>query len=154
MGLLPVILVAITTCIAFFLRKSQWSAVSLRVSQWTYAIVFPLSLLYFPWKAGGWRPIRCEWTFDPRLAVASLGNVQHLVGFTIFFILTVAQLRNVKRALAWAFVACFVLGFLVEIAEGATGIHNCRMRDLIPDMAGACAGAIVVLATRRFQPSA
>jgi len=42
------------------------------------------------------------------------------------------------------------LGFLVEIAEGATGIHHCRMRDLIPDMAGACIGAIAVLIVRRL----
>ena len=150
MGLLPVAVVALATCIAFSLRKTHWSEIFLRVSRWTYGIVFPLSLLYFPLKAHGWRPIQCEWTFDLRWAVASLGNIQHLVGFTIFFVLTVAQLRNVKRALAWAFLACFVFGFLVEIAEGATGIHNCRMRDLIPDMAGACVGAIIVLAARRM----
>jgi hypothetical protein len=57
--------------------------------------------------------------FDVRLAVYSLANYQHVIGFTIFFILTIAQLRNVKGAVGWAFAACFVLGFLVEMAEGA-----------------------------------
>jgi VanZ family protein len=52
--------------------------------------------------------------------------------------------------MAWSFLACFAMGLLVEIAEGATGIHHCRMRDLIPDMAGACVGAIVVLIVRRL----
>jgi len=52
--------------------------------------------------------------------------------------------------MAWSFLACFALGFLVEIAEGATGIHHCRMRDLIPDMAGASLGAIAVLIVRRL----
>jgi len=142
-------LVAVVTCIALALRRTRWSETALRANRWTYSIV-PLSLLYFPLKAGGVRPLECEWTFSATLAVYSLLNIQHLVGFAIFFMLSVAQLPNVKHAMAWSFLACFALGFLVEIAEGATGIHHCRMRDLIPDMAGACLGAIVVLIVRRL----
>ena len=123
---------------------------ALRASRWTYSIVFPLSLLYFPLQAGGVRPVECEWTFSVSLAIYSLRNIPHTVGFAIFFMLTVAQLPKAKRAIAWSFAACFVLGFLLEIAEGATGIHHCRMRDLIPDMAGACLGAIAVLIERRL----
>ena len=37
-----------------------------------------------------------------------------------------------------------------KLAEGAMGIHNCRMRDLIPDTAGAYLGAIAVLIVRRL----
>ena len=142
-------LVAVVTCIALALRRTRWSETALRASRWTYSIV-PLSLLYFPLKAGGMRPLECEWTFNATLAVYSLLNIQHLVGFAIFFMLSIAQLPNVKHAMAWSFLACFALGFLVEIAEGATGIHHCRMRDLIPDMAGACIGAIAVLIVRRL----
>ncbi len=142
--------VAVVTCIALVLRRTRWSEAALRASRWTYSIGFPLSLLYFPLKAGGLRPVECEWTFSASLAVYSLLNIQHLVGFAIFFMLSVAQLPNVKHALAWSFLACFALGFLVEIAEGATGIHHCRMRDLIPDMAGACLSAIAVLIVRRL----
>ena len=141
-------LVALVTAIAIALRRTRWAAVSLTTSRWVYGIVFPLSLLYFPIKAGGVRPIQCQWTFDFKMAVYSLGNFPHMIGFAIFFVLTVAQLPNVKRAIAWAFAASLVLGFLVEIAEGATGIHNCRMRDLIPDMAGACIGALVIVIAR------
>jgi len=148
--LIPVPLVAIVTCIALALRRTRWSETALRASRWTYSIVFPLSLLYFPMKAGGVRPVQCEWTFNASLAFYSLGNISHMVGFTIFFMLSVAQLPKVKHAMAWSFAACFALGLLVEIAEGATGIHNCRMRDLIPDMAGACIGAIAVLIVRRL----
>jgi VanZ like family len=147
-SVLPV--VAVVTCVALALRRTRWSETALRASRWTYSIVFPLSLLYFPLKAGGVRPVECEWTFSALLAVYSLRNMHHLVGFAIFFMLSVAQLPNVKRAIAWSFLACFALGFLVEIAEGATGIHHCRMRDLIPDMAGACLGAIAVLLVRRL----
>jgi hypothetical protein len=140
----------VVTCIALALRRTRWSDTALRASRWTYSIVFPLSLLYLPLKAGGVRPVECEWTFSAALAVYSLGNIPHMVGFAIFFMLSVAQLRNVKLAIAWSFVASFAMGLLVEIAEGATGIHHCRMRDLIPDMAGACIGAMAVLIVRRL----
>jgi VanZ family protein len=141
-------LVAVVTCIALALRRTRWSETALCASRWTYAIAFPLSLLYFPLKAGGVRPVECEWTFNASLAVHSLSNIPHTVGFAIFFMLSVAQLPNVKHAISWSFLACFALGFLVEIAEGATGIHHCRMRDLIPDMAGAFIGALAVLIVR------
>jgi len=141
------------TCIALALRRTRWSETALRASRWTYSIVFPLSLLYFPLKAGGVRPLECEWTFSASLAVDSLSNIPHMVGFAIFFMLAVAQLPNVKHAIAWSFAASFAMGSLVEIAEGATGIHHCRMRDLIPDMAGACIGAIAVLIVRRLAAS-
>ena len=147
--LVPLPLVAVVTCIALALRRTRWSQTALRASRWTYAIVFPLSLLYFPLQAGGVRPIECEWTFNASLAVSSLGNIQHMVGFAVFFMLSFAQLPNAKHAMSWSFLACAVMGFLVEIAEGATGIHHCRMRDLIPDMAGAVLGAIAVAVTRR-----
>jgi hypothetical protein len=143
----PVLIVAAATLTAIALRRTQWAAMSLRVSRWTYSIVLPLSLLYFPIQSGfRIRPVRCEWTFDSALAVHSFGNTPHIVMFTIFFLLSWAQLPNVKRAMVWSFAAAFVMGFLVEIAEGATGIHHCRMRDLIPDMTGAFAGAIIILA--------
>jgi len=150
MGIIPVVVVIVVTCIALALRRTRWSNTALRASRWTYSIVFPLSLLYFPLQAGGVRPVQCEWTFNASLAVYSLTNFPHMAGFAIFFMLGVAQLPNVKHAMAWAFLASFVMGFLVEIAEGATGIHHCRMRDLIPDMAGACIGAIAVLVVRRL----
>lgn len=149
----PLTLTAVVTCIALALRRTRWAAAALRASRWTYAIVMPLSLLYFPFKAGGVRPIECEWTFDASLAVYSLRNVPHIVMFAIFFMLSIAQLPNVRRGAVWSFAACLVMGFLVEIAEGATGIHNCRMRDLIPDMAGAVAGAVTVWIVRRVATS-
>jgi VanZ family protein len=149
--LLPLPLIVLVTCIALALRRTRWSETALRASRWTYSIVFPLSLLYFPLKAGGVRPVECEWTFSASLAVYSLLNIQHTVGFAILFMLSVAQLPNLKHAMAWSFLACFAMGLLVEFAEGATGIHHCRMRDLIPDMAGACIGAVAVLIVRRAR---
>ncbi len=141
-------LVAVVTLVAFLLRRSRWAEVSLLVSRWTYAVVMPLSLLYFPMKAG-WRvrPVDCEWTFGLRLAIYSLGNLPHMIMFAVFFILSYAQFPPSTRRLTWSFAVCLVMGFLVEVAEGATGIHHCRMRDLIPDMAGAVLGALIVVST-------
>lgn len=36
------------------------------------------------------------------------------------------------------------MGALVEAAEGMTGEGNCRLRDLVPDLAGALIGALAV----------
>ena len=75
----------------------------------------------------------CEWTFDRALAARSLTNYAHIVLFAVFFLLTCAQLPNVRKALAWSAGACFVMGLFVELAQGMTGAGHCRMRDLIPD---------------------
>lgn len=146
MGALPVVVVLFTTCIAWALQRSRWAEVSMGVSRWTYGVVMPLSLLYFPIKSGfRVHPVQCEWTFDWSLAVYPLRNTAHIALFVIFLILTWAQISRVKGALWWCLAASLVMGFMVEIAEGATGIHHCRMRDLIPDMAGAVIGALIVI---------
>jgi hypothetical protein len=43
------------------------------------------------------------------------------------------------------------MGALVELAEGITGRGHCRLRDLIPDSAGALAGAAFVLLADRVR---
>jgi hypothetical protein len=32
------------------------------------------------------------------------------------------------------------MGALLELAEGISGLHHCRLRDLLPDAAGAVLG--------------
>lgn len=148
-------LLVIMTATAFALRHTRWATASLAVSRWTYAIATPLSLLYFPAKAGFHvHAVRCEWTFDSRMALEAFTNVPHIVMMAIFFVLSWAQWPKARQAMLWAFVACFVIGFLVEIAEGATGIHHCKMRDLIPDMTGACIGAAIVAIMTRTRRGA
>jgi len=147
MWVLP--LLAAVTCVAWALRRTRWAQLSMRASRWTYGVVMPLSLLYFPIQAGfRVRPVQCEWTFGWDLAVRSLTNTPHMVMCAVLLILTWAQIPNVKGALWWSLAACLLMGFLVEIAEGATGIHHCRMRDLIPDMTGAAIGALIVIVAR------
>lgn len=141
----PLVIVIATTLTAFLLRRSRWAALSLRISRWTFCVVMPLSLLYFPIQSGfRIHTPDCEWTFSLALAIYSLKNYAHFGGFTVFFILCWAQMPGVRRAMLWALAACIVLGLLVELAEGATGVHHCRMRDLIPDTAGALLGMLIV----------
>jgi VanZ like family len=121
--------------------------ISLRTLRWTYAAVVVLGLLYFPWSVGfRLNPQPCELAFDLPLAVFSLTNYAHIVLFALFFLMTSTLFRTIDRkAFTWAALATLVMGALVEIAEGVTGKGHCRLRDLIPDSAGALIGAAVLL---------
>ena len=148
----PLALAIATTAIALLLRRTRWAAQSLFASRVAYTLLIASPFVYFPAKVGfRLTALKCEWTFDSALAVHSLTNYAHIVMFTFFFLLTYAQLPNVRRALAWSAAACFAMGLVVELAQGATGAGNCRMRDLIPDSVGAFVGAIVVLSGRELH---
>jgi len=112
--------------------------------RWAYVAFVVLGLLYFPLSVGfELNPRPCEWIFGPGLAVYSLTNVPHIVLMALFFVMTIAQFgyRLTWRTFGWSMLAVVVMGLLVELSEGVTGQHNCRMRDLIPDAAGGLLGA-------------
>src|SRR5919199_602813 len=141
--LLPVFLV--------FYALFVLGVISLRVLRWAYITLVVLGLLYFP-ASVGFRldPHPCELTFGTALAVHSLNNYPHIVLFALFFLMTFlmanAQFRtSAWPVFAWVAAATVVMGALVEIAEGVTGKGHCRLRDLIPDAAGALLGAVIVL---------
>lgn len=120
------------------------AVLSYRGARWAYIAFVILGLLWFPVRSGfHFGPPPCEWTFDLRLAVYSLTNYAHVLLFINFFLMTQRQLRDVKGALLWSALACLVMGFLIELDEGATGTGHCRMRDLVPDSAGALIGAAI-----------
>lgn len=133
--------------------------ISLRTLRWAYVGVVVLGLLYFPWSVGfRLNPQPCELAFDLPLAVFSLTNYAHIILFALFFLMTSTLFRTLDRkAFAWAALATLVMGALVEIAEGVTGKGHCRLRDLIPDSAGALIGAAVLLLwiaiRRRLKPA-
>jgi hypothetical protein len=121
--------------------------------RWAYVAFIVLGLLYFPIKVGFHvHPQACEVALDVPLAIFSLNNRAHIVMFAGFFILTIAQLNDVSlSSLTWAGLAAVAMGMLVEIAEGITGVGHCRVRDLVPDSAGAALGAIGVVAWTRVR---
>jgi hypothetical protein len=125
---------------------------ALRGVRWAYVAFVVLGLLYFPAKVGfRLAPNPCQLTFDISLAMHSLTNYAHIVLFALFFVMTSAQFRVWNwPVFGWSAAATFMLGVLVEVAQGVTGEGNCRMRDLIPDAVGILVGSIIVLLLRRI----
>jgi VanZ like family len=126
---------------------------SLRGIRWAYFTFVLLGLLYFPVSVSfRFNPQPCELTPGIQLAIHSLTNYAHIVLFTLFFVMTSAQLRMTNwLAFAWAAIATIGMGVLVEIGQGVTGKGHCRLRDLIPDTAGILIGAIIVLLWNRIR---
>jgi len=117
-----------------------------------YVAYVVLSLLYFPMQVGfQFRVPACQLAISPELALMSLTNWAHVVLFGIFYVMTMAQFRSRSAsAFAWSALIVIVMGALVEIAEGATA-RNCRLRDLVPDAAGAVLGMVAVVALTRLR---
>lgn len=120
--------------------------------RWAYALFVLLSLAYIPARTGfQLQTPQCEGVPSLGLALFSLTNYAHIVLFSVFFLMTVMQfpVRN-GTALGWAALATLVMGALVELAEGATRTGHCRLRDLVPDTAGAALGAVAILASQQI----
>lgn len=126
---------------------------SVRGKLWAYITFVVLGLLYFPASAGfRLNPQPCELALDVPLAIHSMTNYGHIVLFILFFLMTSAQFRMSSwSGFGWAAAAAITVGALVELAEGITGNHHCRARDLIPDAAGILLGAGIVLLRTRIS---
>jgi hypothetical protein len=126
---------------------------SLRRIRVAYVAFVVLGLLYFPAKVGfHFAPRACEVALDVPLAMFSLTNYAHIVLFTLFFLMTRAQLRGVGwSTMALTGMITLAMGVLVELAEGVSGSGHCRLRDLVPDSAGAILGATIVTAWRQMR---
>jgi len=147
MKYMPLALALVTALVALSLRRTRWAVPSLWASRLAYALLVLQAPLYFLAK-GGFRvsPPNCEWTFGMALARHSLTNYPHIILFTLFFLLTYAQLPAAPRAIIWSTAATVAMGLLVELAQGVSGDGHCRMRDLIPDSVGALLGFVIVSA--------
>ncbi|HEY0160182.1 MAG TPA: VanZ family protein [Thermoanaerobaculia bacterium] len=143
-------LAVLLTALALLLRRSRWASRALLASRCGYAALLVQAVLYFPARSG-FRVARlqCEWTFGGGLAAESMRNYPHIVLFALFFFLTWAQFRGVRHALGVSTAVCMAMGLFVELAQGVTGAGHCRMRDLIPDAAGALIAMTAVVLARR-----
>jgi|SRR5262249_46233990 len=124
-----------------------------RGALWAYITFVVLGILYFPASVGfHLHPHPCEGLPNTALAIYSLGNYAHIVLFVLFFIMTSAQFNMSHwSGFVWAVAACVAMGMLVEIAQGVSGAHHCRTRDLIPDSAGTMIGAGIVFLWNRIR---
>lgn len=129
---------------------------ALRRVRWAYGSFVVLGLLYFPARVGfHLKPRVCQLAFNLPLAIHSLRNYPHIILFALFFVMTSAQFRSMTRsAFVQAGLLTLAMGVLVELAEGMTGKGTCRLRDLVPDSAGALLGAAVVFLWRRLGVTA
>jgi membrane-bound acyltransferase YfiQ involved in biofilm formation len=146
----PVFLAIITLAamkLLGFLVFVGLAILSLRGVRWAYITFVLLGLLYFPASVSfRLNPQPCELIPNIPLAIYSLTNYGHIVLFVFFFLMTSAQFRMSRwSGYAWAALACIAMGILVEVAEGISGTHHCRMRDLIPDAAGIIIGIGLLL---------
>ena len=122
-------------------------ALAFRPSRWAYFTFVALGVLFFPARVGfHFHPQPCECSLNVPLALFSLTNYGHLVRFTIFFLMTGAQMRGarLRTQLLLATGAVMAMGIYVELAEGLTGEGHCRLRDLVPDLPGAIVGAVIL----------
>jgi hypothetical protein len=129
-------------------------ALAFRPTRWAYFTFVALGLLFFPAHVGfHFHPQPCECALNVPLALFSLTNYKHIALFAIFFLMTSAQVRGgrPRTQLLVASGAVLAMGVYVELAEGLTGQGHCRLRDLVPDMAGAVVGAALLLMLRKLR---
>ena len=129
-------------------------ALAFRPTRWAYFTFVALGVLFFPARVGfHFHPQPCECALNVPLALFSLTNYGHLVRFTIFFLMTSVQMRGarLRTQLLLATGAVMAMGIYVELAEGLTGEGHCRLRDLVPDLAGAVLGAALLMLWKSVQ---
>ena len=117
--------------------------------RWAYALGAFVALLSFPARTGfELDPKACELLVGSELALHSFTNYAHIILFGLFALISRAQFRG-SHANVWAFAATLVMGLLLELAQGLSGQGHCRMRDLLPDAAGALIALFALEAGRR-----
>src|SRR3954447_8882817 len=97
------------------------AVLSLRPTRWAYVTFVVLGLLFFPARVGfHFDPHSCDCSFSIPLSIVSLRNYGHLARFTLFFLMTAAQVRGrrVSAQFAIALGAVLAMGIYVELAEG------------------------------------
>jgi len=85
--------------------------------------------------------------------VLSLHNYAYIALFAGFYWMSWVQFRRADARAVWALLATLLVGALVEIAEGMTmtGRGHCRVRDLVPDAAGALGAALLLAVWSRLR---
>ena len=121
--------------------------------RFAYAAFVILGVLWMPARAGfRFAPNQCETSMSLALAIHSLTNYRHIVLFTIFAIMTLAQFARDDR---WRFLklALIALGMTVAVEgeQALLGKGHCRVRDVVPNTAGTLVGACVIEGVRAVR---
>src|SRR5439155_11203479 len=131
--------------------------IALRGKRWAYLAFVLLGLLYFPAQTHfRVHAPKCEQLLPTlQLLVPLLHNYAYIALFAGFYWLSWVQFGRSDARGIWALVATLLVAALVEIAEGMTGggrgqVH-CRVRDLVPDAAGAVGAALLLAIWSRLR---
>src|SRR5881296_887013 len=131
--------------------------IALRGKRWAYLVFVVLGLLYFPAQTHfRVHAPKCEQLLPTiQVLVLSLHNYAYIALFAGFYWMSWVAFRRSDARGIWALVATLLVAALVEIAEGMTGggrgqVH-CRVRDLVPDAAGAVGAALLLAIWSRLR---
>src|SRR2546425_9213672 len=126
---------------------------ALRGKRWEYLAFVVLGLLYFPAQTHFRVHIpKCEQLIPTmRLVYLSLHNYAYIALFAGYYWMSWVQFRKTEARVVWALLATLLVGALVEVAEGMTGRGHCRVRDLVPDAAGAFGAALLLAVWSRLR---
>src|SRR5216117_4400892 len=131
--------------------------IALRGKRWAYLTFVLLGLLYFPAQTHfRVHAPKCEQLLPTlHLLVPLLHNYAYIALFAGFYWMTWVQFGRSDARGVWALVATLLVAVLVEIAEGMTGggrgQAHCRVRDLVPDAAGASGAALLLAVWARLR---
>lgn len=111
--------------------------------RFAYVAFVVLGVLWMPARAAfRFAPGDCETAMSLGLALHSMTNYKHIVLFTIFAIMTLAQLGpNDKWRLVKLALIALGMTIVVEGEQALLGVGHCRVRDLVPNAAGGLVGA-------------
>src|SRR6266566_6440612 len=128
--------------------------IALRGKRWAYLAFVVLGLLYFPAQTHFHVHVpKCEQLLPTmHVLVLSLHNYAYIALFAGFYWMSWVQFERSDARGIWALLATLLVGALVEIAEGMTmtGRGHCRVRDLVPDAAGALGAALLLAVWSRL----
>src|SRR5712664_1921071 len=129
--------------------------IALRGKRWAYLAFVVLGLLSFPAQTHfRVHAPKCEQLLPTlHLLVPLLHNYAYIALFAGFYWMSWVQFRRSDARAVWALLAALLVGALVEIAEGMTmtGRGHCRVRDLVPDAAGALGAALLLAIWSRLR---
>src|SRR5712691_8418428 len=131
--------------------------IALRGKRWAYPAFVVLGLLYSPAQTHfHLHAPKCEQLL-PTLhqLVPLLHNYVYIALFAGFYWMSWVQFGRSDARGIWALLATLLVAALVELAEGMTGggrgqVH-CRVRDLVPDAAGAVGAALLLAIWSRLR---
>ncbi len=131
--------------------------IALRGKRWAYPAFVVLGLLYSPAQTHfHLHAPKCEQLL-PTLhqLVPLLHNYVYIALFAGFYWMSWVQFGRSDARGVWALVATLLVAALVELAEGMTGGGRgqvvCRVRDLVPDAAGALGAALLLAVWARLR---